>query len=758
MSPVGLMALALAVQVGAPPSQARVGGVVRDADTGVPLAGVRVSLTDLDREVVTDRSGRYAVVSVPAGPQHVVLSRLGYRDRTLHLLVPGTGRLVVDAALQPDPIRLPGLAVRPVRPVGGLDVVDGTSFPDRSVTHDALRQHPTLTQSDALRALAGGETLAAPEAPSGLHIRGGAADHTGYLLDGIPVFSPYHAAGLFGAWNPDALGDLQLLGSAPSPALPDALSGSVSARSLEPGDRLRVQATVSNAEARTTVDGPGPGSVGFLLSWRQGLGAALAPRDESSYLAGETGDLMAKVEAPLFGGAVRLLWYETEDELGAAATASVDGPPSDTPSPRNAFEWASRSLGATWDRRLSASTGLRVDVWQARADAGSLWHGGAVASQLASRRRDVGGRVLVTREGPGASTELGLRMRRVGTAYAVRPPGDRSTLGVDLEGTRNVWTAFAAHSRVLVPGLDGWAGASVSLAGGEFRVAPRARLRWQATGTLTLSAAYSRTVQYAQSLRNPASPAGAVFPSDLFLGAGVGGVPVPTSDQVVLATGLQPAPGLRIGAQLFLRRLSDVVVVAPTTPGPFATAPAPSGETRARGASVELAARGARYGVVASYGLQRVRVRTAELTWTPHHGTAHTFDAGVIVFPGATSSVRLSVAGATGRTGTALAGPLEWETCNAVDRGCEFAGSPELAGPPGGLRLPGYVRVDLGARKHWHLRVGGRDVLLGLWGTFTNLLGRANVLTYAPDPESGRLSPVEMLPRTPLVLGLDLRY
>ncbi len=464
------------------------------------------------------------------------------------------------------------------------------------------------------------------------------------------------------------------------------------------------------------------------------------------------------MEAPVLGGALRLLWYETEDEVGTAARVAVDGAPSTGPPPRNAFEWASRSVGASWDRPLSASSGLRVDLWRASADAGSLWHGLSGPSALASERRDLGLRVQLERTGPAGSTELGLRVRRVGTGYAVRPLEDGPPPVLDLGGTRDVVTAFGAHALSLSPTLDAWAGAAVSLAGGDVRVAPRARLRWRPRRRLSLSASYSRTHQYAQSLRNPESPVSAVFPSDLYLGAGIGGVSVPTSDQIVLAAEARVTTGLQVGAQLFERRLSELALVAPTTPGPYASGPVSTGSARARGGAVEVAARGARYGVVASYGLQRVRVFTPELDYTPRYGTAHTLDAGLIVFPGATSSVRVSVAGASGRSVTSLSGPLEWETCNVVDRGCEFAGSPEVEGPLGGVPLPRYLRVDLGARKHWHLQVGGRDVLLGLWGTFTNLFGRANVLTYAPDPETGGTRPVEMLPRTPLVVGLDIRY
>ena len=111
-----------------------------------------------------------------------------------------------------------------------------------------------------------------------------------------------------------------------------------------------------------------------------------------------------------------------------------------------------------------------------------------------------------------------------------------------------------------------------------------------------------------------------------------------------------------------------------------------------------------------------------------------------------------------GRATTAT-GSFEWESCNLLDEGCEFGGSPGYDGSGlGGTALPGYVRADLGARQHWHMRLGGRDVQVTLFATATNLLGHTNVLTYVRDPDTDRVSPVELRPLAPLVLGLDWRF
>ena len=105
------------------------------------------------------------------------------------------------------------------------------------------------------------------------------------------------------------------------------------------------------------------------------------------------------------------------------------------------------------------------------------------------------------------------------------------------------------------------------------------------------------------------------------------------------------------------------------------------------------------------------------------------------------------------------AGGFEWEACNLLDQGCEFSGSPSHDGEAlGATTPPAYFRVDLGVRKHWHFHLGGRDAVVALFGTVTNLFDRSNVLTYLRDPSTGDRQPVEMRPLAPLLVGLDWRF
>ena len=753
MAPGLLAALTwvLAVQAGQP----AVAGTIRDGESGAPLSGAVVTLTDDDRAVVTDAQGRYRLDATLAGPQHLSVKRIGYEPRTVHAIIPGDGALQLDLSLRPLPLQLPTIVVHSAVAIRGLDNTEAPSVLDPSISAAALRNHPLLAEPDGFLALSGGSVSAAPEAPDGVHLHGGAADHTAYLLDGIPVFSPYHAAGTFSAWNPDALEQVQVQSATPSLAAPDALAGAVAGTTRVPGSEVKTYGALSTSHARLTVDGPlGASGAGFLLSVRSGFPGIVAP-DDPSYVQGRTGDLLAKVETPALHGRLRVLFYDSGNRLDAASTTEL---PDGTTAPgRNGFEWESRSAGVSWTRPLAGGKLVHVQVWNAQGEAEAEW-GPTSRLGLEADREDQGVLATVERTYGKRLTGIGLRVQRSRTSYRVSPiegSGGQSSLGSRIP----MASLLARHREPLASTLSADLALSATAAAGDVHLGPQAELRWSPTRVLSLAGSYAHAHQFAQSLRNPESVSSGIFPADLFLGTGAPGVPVARSDRVLLGAELRPLPGIRLGAQSYLARFDGLLLVAPATGRPFATDGFADGRGTAKGVSVEAAMSGRWYGALASWGLQDVRAIYGSSSYVPGHGTSHLVELGLVVFPSPTASVRMGFTGALGRRGTGVLGAFEWESCNLLDQGCEFAGSPTNdPRNPGGTRLPDYLRLDLGARKHWHLGVAGRDVELGLFGTLTNVIGRRNVLTVATDPSTGQRSLVQMRPRAPLVIGLDWRF
>ncbi len=72
--------------------------------------------------------------------------------------------------------------------------------------------------------------------------------------------------------------------------------------------------------------------------------------------------------------------------------------------------------------------------------------------------------------------------------------------------------------------------------------------------------------------------------------------------------------------------------------------------------------------------------------------------------------------------------------------------------------MPAYVRVDIGVRKHWHWRALGRDGVIAVFTTLSNVFRRENVLGYVTDPDTGEVTALPMRPLSLLTAGLDWRF
>lgn len=727
-----------------------VAGVVTDAGTGRPLAGAVVALDDLGRAAVTDDAGWYWLTGVPPGPQHLSVGVLGYRSRSVHVLVPAGEVLRIDLALETEPIEVDAVFVRGRIPLRGAERDAADLRPDRVLSTAAIRNDPFAAEQDPLEALVGGPVARDVEAVGGLHVRGGAVDQVGYALDGFPVFSPYHAGFRASAWSPEAVGSIALR---EGPALAtEALSGVVEATTVEPASRLRAGGTASTSHLRVSLDGPLTEGRGFLLAGRIGYPGSPFHSREPSYLRGEDHDLVAKIQARVGEGRVWVTAFDNRNDIRASAGSTEVGVPV---TGWNAFMWSSGTIGLGWEAPGEAGARWAARAWRAVQETSARWRGADPAlADLESEREQFGAWGSVRWGDPDRPTELGLRVVRDDLAYLVRPREDAEPAFRRREaiGSLGVYAKAVRPVGPLRVGVE--AMGRIDDEGAHWM--PRLDVEWRPAGRLGVFARYVRSIQRAQSLRNPESVVDRIFPPELPV---VGDASrVARSHTGVVGLVAVPWTGSRLVAEAYARSLDGLALVAVGEGRPYATSGIAYGSATVRGAGVEWAASAARYGVVGSWGIERVETTGEETEWAPGWAARHRARIGGVLHVSPTFSVRLAWVGAFGRRGTDTIGVLEWEACNLLDEGCEFAGTPERLGPLGARELPAYHRLDLSVRKHWHPRLLGREARLEAFASGSNLLGRENVLGYVVDPETGEARPLEMRPAAPVAAGVEWSF
>ncbi len=241
-------------------------GRVIDAETNEPLWGAHVWLVEVDLGDVVEEDGSFSVPGVPTGEYLVRFSHIGYKPIRSHISVypvspqrPPTIRLqpeiiaAVEATIESgaEPETQPGSTDLAARQAAALPVNLGEG--DLAQT---LVWLPGLSRSGAGR----GE----------LAVRGADPSMTHYIRDGVPFFQPWHAFGMFLAFQPEALRSVRFhKGSLPA-ELGDGLAGVVE---LETRDGLVERpagtAALSPVALRAILEAPLNNRTGLFVAARR---------------------------------------------------------------------------------------------------------------------------------------------------------------------------------------------------------------------------------------------------------------------------------------------------------------------------------------------------------------------------------------------------------------------------------------------------------------------------------------------------------
>lgn len=539
-----LLVLGCAAAVGAqPPRAARppapapvpaatgaVRGLVLSGRTGEPLPRAAVTVVragDPDaaelRRAVTDDAGVFVADGLPAGLVVVRARALGHRPASREVAVGAGDTVAVRLPLEPAAQALAAVQARE-------RVGERARFEQQpevgqvTITGRALRALPAIGEPDVLRTaqlMAG--VVARNDFSAGYNVRGGESDQNLVLLDGIPVYNPFHLGGLFGTFVDQAVAAVDL---------------SVGGFPAEYGGRLSSVLDVRpKAEERRGVHGAAQvslvstsGAVGGALGTAADGGArtswnVAARRTYLDALVGALSDrtlpyhfqdAQAHVTQRLGGGGtLALTAYAGSDALDGSFAQFGDS--ARAGGGDFAFTWGNALAGLTWRQPLA---GLARRV------------GGADSAQLVQRASvtrfsttlDLGegtvrfvndvtearasGQLSVTGAWGGRHTpRVGYEGSRIAVAYDAGSDASASEL-FTLRQQPTVLAAYVDDTWRVHPRLLARVGARLEgVTGARWgALSPRASVRWFATPDLAITLAGGQYTQAVHAVRNEDAP------------------------------------------------------------------------------------------------------------------------------------------------------------------------------------------------------------------------------------------------------------
>ncbi|MCY3678233.1 MAG: TonB-dependent receptor [Gemmatimonadetes bacterium] len=180
---IGLVLLRTTADAQEPEHEGEIEGVVRDADTGEPLAGAFVAVVGTGTSAVTHGDGTFHLTGIAGGSYSLRVERLGYRSRTSEVTV-GDESAVVAIELTTSPIALQGMVV-----TGTLSERAAAEAlrPVSVLAGDALQRRSEATVAATLASMPGMAAISMGPAVSQPVVRGLSGDRVLMLEDGTPV-------------------------------------------------------------------------------------------------------------------------------------------------------------------------------------------------------------------------------------------------------------------------------------------------------------------------------------------------------------------------------------------------------------------------------------------------------------------------------------------------------------------------------------------------------------------------------------------
>ncbi len=188
-----------------------IAGRVIDAEKAEPRAGTTISIVGTTRGTLADADGRFVISAVAPGDRTIRAHILGYATLDRAVVVRAGDTTRVELRLEPEAQVLSAVKTE-AKPIDRELFDSRPAVGTVQLTARAAEGVPRLGDPDVMRIV---QLLPGVEArndfSTGFNVRGGEADQNLILLDGYPIYNPFHLGGLFSTFIDPTVGDITLM-------------------------------------------------------------------------------------------------------------------------------------------------------------------------------------------------------------------------------------------------------------------------------------------------------------------------------------------------------------------------------------------------------------------------------------------------------------------------------------------------------------------------------------------------------------------
>jgi hypothetical protein len=244
-------------------------GVVSDSVTKQRLPFANVTVVGTNRGAASNNVGFYLIPKLPPGTYELSASVIGFVRVVQSVTIRSGQSIEMNFLLPPTAIQSKEVLVSATRK--SLELERSTSV--HVLEKQDIKMIPVTAQQDllqALKILPG--IVSTSDVSSRFYVRGGAGDQNLFLFDGIRIYNPFHALGIFSVFNPNVVDNVEVYTGAFPPGFGGKLSSVVNIMTRDGrADRISARANINLLSMEAEVEGPAIENSSWFLDVRKSL-------------------------------------------------------------------------------------------------------------------------------------------------------------------------------------------------------------------------------------------------------------------------------------------------------------------------------------------------------------------------------------------------------------------------------------------------------------------------------------------------------
>ncbi|MBI9071255.1 MAG: TonB-dependent receptor [Melioribacteraceae bacterium] len=241
-------------------------GIITDSGTGETVIYANVFIKGTTIGAPTNTRGYYFVPSVPVGKQLVVISYLGYKKKTVEVVIQSNKITELSAALEPDNVKLDVVNIVSEKSIRDTE----TDLGLQKISAREIEMQPHGAEADIFRVIKSAPGVSATgDVTAKFFVRGGNSDQNMVVMNGVPIYNPFHAMGIFSVIDPEVISQMNFYKGGFGPEYGGRLSSVLDVVTKD-GNKNRIggTATFGMLSGKAMLEGPlGDGS--YIFSGRK---------------------------------------------------------------------------------------------------------------------------------------------------------------------------------------------------------------------------------------------------------------------------------------------------------------------------------------------------------------------------------------------------------------------------------------------------------------------------------------------------------